>query len=81
MARSATNTERPPEWASALRRQMEAPIGWQLGTETKLPQELPPDLTTGTRARSLRGYRRYMLISSAFRRLATLSEFLGRQRR
>ena len=45
MARSTTNTGRPPEWASALRRQMEAPIGWQLGTETKLPQELPPDLT------------------------------------
>ena len=45
MGRSATNTERPPEWASALRRQMEAPIGWQLRTESKLPQELPPEPT------------------------------------
>ena len=43
MARSTPDIQRPPEWASALRRQMEAPIGWQLRTESKLPQELPPE--------------------------------------
>jgi hypothetical protein len=50
MPRPTLNTEHPPRWALALRREMLMGIGEQLRIESELPQELPANLTSKDKA-------------------------------
>jgi hypothetical protein len=43
--RSTANSQRPPKWALALRREVQMAIGQQLRAECELPKELPPEMT------------------------------------
>jgi hypothetical protein len=45
MLRSTSNTNQPPKWAVALRREMQMAIGHQFRDEYELPQELPIELS------------------------------------
>jgi hypothetical protein len=46
MPRPTLNTQHPREWELPLRREMLMAIGQQLRTESELPNELPPELTS-----------------------------------
>ncbi len=50
MPRSTLDTEHPPKWALALRREMLMGIGEQLRIKCELPHELPPNLTSKDKA-------------------------------